>query len=130
METSGGQLKLLLSVYAVFLLVAGVVFFALPSATLTLYGAPPLSVLEGILAQSLGAVMVGLGVSCWVARSLAKHRGPLMLGLIVMSSLWTVVCVRAGVLIDGNWFFWAEGAGFGLVTSLLIAVWHGGAPAS
>ena len=126
MGISESQLKVFLSVYAVFLLVAGAVFFALPSVTLALYGAPSLSVLEGILAQSLGAVTVGLGVVCWAARSRAKNRGPLMLGLIVTSSLWTVVCVRAGVLIDGNWFFWAEGAGFGIVTSLSIAVWHGG----
>ena len=130
MGISEGQLKLFLSVYAVFLLVAGVVFFALPSATLALYGAPSLSVLEGILAQSLGAVMVGLGVVCWAARSRTKNRGPLVLGLIVTSSLWTVVCVRAGVLIDGNWFFWAEGAGFGIVTLLLMAVWHAGGQAS
>ena len=120
------QLKLFLSVFAAFLLVSGGVFFTLPSATLALYGAPSLSVLESILAQSLGAVMVGLGVVCWADRSRAKNRGPLMLGLIVTSSLWTVVSVRAGVLIDGNWFFWVEGAGFGIVASLLIAVWHGG----
>ena len=126
MGISESQLKLLLSVYAALLLVAGVVFFAFPSATLALYSALSLSVLESILAQSLGAVMVGLGVVCWAARSRAKNRGPLMLGLIVTSSLWTVVCVRAGVLIDGNWFFWAEGAAFGIVASLLIAIWHGG----
>ncbi len=126
MGIPGSQLKLFLSVYAAFLLVAGVVFFTLPSATLALYGTPSLSVLESILAQSLGAVMVGLGVVCWAARSRAKNRGPLMLGLIVTSSLWTVVSVRAGVLIDDNWFFWVEGAGFGIVASLLIAVWHGG----
>ena len=126
MEIPEGRLKLFLSVYALFLLVAGVVFFALPSATLTLYGAPALSVLESILAQSLGAVMVGLGVLCLAARSRTKNRGPLVLGLIVTNSLWTVVCVRAGVLIDGNWFFWVEGAGFGIVTGLLIAVWHAG----
>ena len=129
MGISEGQLKLVLSVYAAFLLVGGVVFFALSSATLALYGVPSLNVLESILAQSLGAVMVGLGVLCWAARSQAKHRGPLMLGLIVTSLLWTVVCFRAGVLIDGHWFFWAEGTGFGIVTLLLIAVWHGGGSA-
>ncbi len=126
MGISESQLKLILSVYAALLLVAGVVFFAFPSATLALYSALSLSVLESILAQSLGAVMMGLGVVCWAARSRAKKRGPLMLGLIVTSSLWTVVCVRAGFLIDGNWFFWAEGAGFGIVASLLIAIWYGG----
>ncbi len=126
MGISEGQLKLVLSVYAAFLLVGGVVFFALSSATLAFYGVPSLNVLESILAQSLGAVMVGFGVVCWVARFRAKNRGPLMLGLLFTSSLWTVVCVRAGVLTDGNWFFWAEGAGFGIVASLLIAIWYGG----
>ena len=126
MGISKRQLKFFLSVYAAVLLVSGVAFYAIPSPTLALYGAPSLSVLESILAQSLGAVMVGLGVVCWAARSRAKNRGPLMLGLIATSSLWTVGCVRAGVLIDGNWFFWAEGVGLGIVTSLLIAVWHSG----
>jgi len=126
MVISERQLKLFLSVYGAVLLVSGVVFFAFPSPTLALYGAPSLSVVESILAQSLGAVMVGLGVVCWAARSRAKNRGPLMLGLIATSSLWMVVCVRAGILIDGNWFFWAEGVGLGIVTLLLIAVWHSG----
>ena len=123
------KLKHVLSIYAGFLIVAGMFFFALPSAILGLYhGGLSLSLLEGILAQSLGAVMVGLGVVCWVARSRAEKRGPLMLGLIVLSALWTVVCVRAGVLIDidAHWFFWAEGVGFALVTLLLLASWHGG----
>ena len=100
--------------------------FALPSVTFGLYGVASLNVLESILAQSLGAVMVGLGTICWVTRSRAKNRGPLVLGLIVTSALWTVVCVRAGVLIDGHWFFWAEGIGFALVTLVFVAVWHGG----
>ena len=120
------KLKTVLSAYAAFLIVTGFVFLAVPSSTLDLYGAASLSVLESILAQSLGAVMVGLGVVCWAGRSRAKHRGPLMLGLIVTSGLWTIVCVRAGVLFDGHWFFWAEGSGFAVVTLLLMGLWRGG----
>ncbi len=126
MKIPENKFKALLSIYAAFLIATGLVFFALPTATLDLYGAALLSALESILAQSLGAVMVGLGVVCWSARSQAKQRGPLMLGLIVTSCLWTVVCVRAGVLFPGHWFFWAEGAGFALVALMLMGVWYGG----
>jgi hypothetical protein len=125
MKTPESMLKLLLSAYAAFLISSGVALFAIPSVTFALYGAPPLNVLESTLAQSLGAVLVGLGAICWMNRARAEKRGPLVLGLIVTNALWTVVCVRAGLSI-GFWFFWAEGIGFALVTSLFVAVWYGG----
>jgi hypothetical protein len=53
-------LKPLLSASGAILVVAGVLFFALPSATLSLYGTISLTKLESILAQSLGGAMVGL----------------------------------------------------------------------
>ena len=126
MKTPEGTLGLLLSVYAVCLIVAGVAFFALPSVWLGFYGVTSLSDLESILAQSLGGVMVGLGVICWMSRARAKRRGPLVLGMIVTSALWTIVAVRAGVLVDGYWIFWAEGIGLALATLVLVAIWHGG----
>ena len=130
MKTPEGILKPLLSAYAAFLVFGGVVLFAIPSNIFGLYGVPSLGMLENVLAQSLGAVMVGLGVVCWVVRSRAENRGPVVLGLIVMSALWTVVCVRAGFLFEGVWFLWAEGAGFGAVTLLLLAIWRSGDRAS
>ncbi len=126
MKTPEGSLKALLSAYAAFLVVVGIVFFAGPTATLGLYGTHSLTSLESVLAQSLGAVMVGLGVVCWIARLRAEQRGPAVLGLIVMSALWTVVCVRAAFLFDGNWFFWGEGAGFAAITLFLLAIRYGG----
>ena len=95
-------LKPLLSAYGAILVVAGVLFFALPSAALGLYGTISLTKLESVLAQSLGGAMVGLGVVCWISRTRAQRRGPAVLGLIVMSALWTVVAVRAGLLFDGS----------------------------
>lgn len=119
-------LKPLLSACAAFLVVSGLLLFALPAATFSLYGAISLTLLESVLAQSLGAVMVGLGVVCWLSRTRAQRRGPVVLGLIVMSALWTVICVRAGLLFDGIWFFWVEAAGFATITLLLAAIWRSG----
>ena len=119
-------LKPLLSAYGAILVVAGVLWFTLPSATLGLYGAVSLSKLESILAQSLGGTMVGLGVVCWISRTRAQRRGPVVLGLIVMSALWTVVAVRAGLLFHGVWIFWWEAAGLAVITLLLMTIWHSG----
>jgi len=119
-------LKPLLSAYGAILVVAGVLFFAFPSATLGLYGTISLTKLESVLAQSLGGTMVGLGVVCWIYRTRAQRRGPAVLGLIVMSALWTVVAVRAGLLFDGVWIFWWEAAGLAVITLLLMTIWHSG----
>ena len=53
-------------------------------------------------------------------------RAAAVLGLIVMSALWTVVAVRAGLLFDGVRIFWWEAAGLAVVTLVLIAVWYSG----
>jgi hypothetical protein len=119
-------LKALLSAYGAILVVVGVLYFALPSATLGFYGTISLSKLESILAQSLGGAMIGLGVVCWISRARAQRRGPAVLGLIVMSVLWTVVAVRAGLLFDGVWIFWWEAAGLAVISLLLVAIWHSG----
>lgn len=121
-------LKPLLSAYGAILVVVGVLFFALPSATLSLYGTVSLTKLESVLAQSLGGAMVALGVVCWISRARAQRRGPAVLGLIVMSALWTVVAVRAGLLFDGVWIFWVEAVGLAVITLLLMAIWHSGGP--
>ena len=120
------KLKALLSVYGLFMIVTGTAFFAFPSGVLGLYGAPPLNVLEGSLARSLGALMVGVGTMSWAsrARGVAKSRDPLMLGLVITNALWTAACFLTGLSIRGHWFFWAEGAGFAVVTFLFIWIWH------
>lgn len=122
-------LKALLSAYGAILVVVGVLYFALPSATLGLYSTITLTKLESILAQSLGGAMIGLGVVCWISRTRAQRRGPAVLGLIVMSMLWTVIAVRAGLLFDGVWIFWWEAAGLAIISLLLVAIWHSGGPA-
>jgi hypothetical protein len=48
-----------------------------------------------------------------------------VLGLIVMSVLWTVVAVRAGLLF-GVWIFWLETAGLVVISLLLMAVRYSG----
>jgi len=119
-------LKPLLSAYGAILVVVGVLYFALPSGTLGLYGTISLTELESVLAQSLGGAMVGMGVVCWISRARAQRRGPAVLGLIVMNALWTVIAVRAGLLFDGVWIFWWEAAGLTVITLLLMAIWYGG----
>lgn len=120
------NLRILLSVYAIFMIAGGVVFFASPSAILGLYGAPQLDVLETALARTVGALMVGLGTVSWAARAtrVMNRRDPVMLGLVVTNALWAVACFLTGLAIRGNWFFWTEGAGFAVVTLLFTKYWH------
>ena len=126
MKIPEAPLKALLSAYGAILIVAGVLFFALPSAALGLYGATSLGELESILAQSLGGAMAGLGVVCWTSRTRVQRRGPAVLGLFVVSALWTVVAVRAGLLFGGIWIFWWEAAGLAVISLLLVAIWLSG----
>ena len=119
-------LKPVLSACGAILFVVGVLYFAIPNVVLGLYGATSLTELESILAHSLGGAMVALGVVCWISRASAQHRGPVVAGLIVMSALWTVVAVRAGISVEGTWIFWLEAAGLAVITLLLMAIWHRG----
>lgn len=120
------KLKALLTIYAVFMVLVGAAFFALPSITLGMYGAVELSLLEEVLARGLGALMLAVGTMCWAARSRTDFgtRDPLLLGLVVSTALWTSVCIWAGLSIGGNWFFWAEAAGFAAATILFLSAWH------
>lgn len=120
------KLQVLLTIYGLFMVVVGGAFLALPSGTLGLYGAIELSLLEEVLARCLGALMIGFGTMCWAARSSSEAgtRDPLLLGIVVSTALWSVVCLWAAFSIGGNWFFWFEGAGFAAATVIFLYAWR------
>lgn len=120
------KLNAVLTIYALFMALVGAAFFAIPSDTLGLYGVIELSLLEEILARSIGALMIGYGAMCWAARSRTEFgtRDPLLLGVVVSTALWAVVCVWAGLSIGGRWFFWAEAAGFAAATVIFLHAWQ------
>lgn len=119
-------MNVLLTIYALFMAAAGAAFFALPSRTLALYGVIELSLLEEVLARALGALMIGYGTMSWAARSRTEFgtRDPLLLGVVVSTALWAIVCVWAGLSIGGTWFFWAEAAGFAAATVIFLHAWQ------
>ncbi len=115
-------LKMLLSVYAVYVAAFGAAFLVVPSAVMSLYGVPPLDVLEISLTRNIGAVAIGLGVMCWATRTAeaSKARDALILGLTVVNGLWAVVAVLTGMAGAGNWLVWVDAALFALLTVLFI----------
>ncbi len=121
------KLKVLLTIYALFMALVGGAFLALPLGTLELYGVIELSLLEEVLARSLGALMIGYGTMSWAAarsRTEFGARDPLLMGVMVSTALWAIVCVWTGLSIGGNWFFWAEAAGFATVTVIFFHAWQ------
>ncbi len=116
------NLKMLLSVYAVFMAAPGVAFLVVPSAVMSLYGVPPLDELATSLAQSIGAMAIGLGVMCWTARTAeaSKARDALILGLTVVNGLSAVVAVLTAMAAAGNWLIWADAGLLALFTVLFI----------
>lgn len=120
------KLNVLLTIHALFMALVGGAFLALPSDTLDLYGVIELSLLEEVLARSLGALMIGYGTMSWAARSRTElgTRDPTLLGVVVSTALWAIVCVWAGFSIGGNWFFWAEAAGFAAATVIFFQAWQ------
>lgn len=120
------NLKALLSVYAVFMVVAGAAFSRFRLRCWVSTALPPLNALEGSLARSLGALMVGVGTMSWAARTrgIARRGDPMMLGLVVVNALWTVTSFWTGPSIRGHWFFRADGVAFAMLTLLFLAICH------
>ncbi len=116
------NLKMLLSIYAVFMAVVGAGFLIVPSAVMSLYLVPPLDVLETSLARSIGAMAIGLGVMCWTARTAeaSKARDALILGLTVVNGLSAAVAVLTAVAAGGNWSIWADAVLLALFMVLFI----------
>ena len=126
------KLKMLLSVYAVFLAVVGAGLLIVPSGVFRVYhlvggDIRPLDELVTSLVQSIGAVAVGLGIMCWTARAAVASRAryALILGLTVVNGLGAVVTVRAA---GGNWLMWTEALLFALLTVLFIVIGWMSAP--
>ncbi len=106
------NLKMLLSVYAVFLGVGAAAFTVGPSVVMSVFGNPPLDERETFLAWMASAPLIGLAIICWTTRlaEASKTRDAVILGLTVVSGLFTVLGVLAGIANYGNWVVWAATA--------------------
>ena len=116
------NLKMLLSVYAALMAVSGAAFLVVPSAVPSMFGVRPWDGAEIFLTRIIGALLIGLGVMCWTARTAeaSKARDALILGLTVVSGLFTVLSVLIGISNAANWRIWAAAAFHALVTVLFI----------
>ncbi len=114
------NLKMLLSVYGVFM-ATGVALLVVPSTVMSLYGVSSPDVLETDLARIIGALVFGLGVVCWNARTAeaSKARDALILGLTVINGLLAVLSVLNATA-GGHWLHWAGAAFYVLFTVLFI----------
>ena len=118
------NLRMLLSVYAVFLGASAAVFLVVPSAVPSMFGVRPWDGVEIFLTRIIGALLTGLGIMCWTARTAeaSKARDALILGLTVVSGLFTVLGVLIGISTAANWRVWAAAAFHALVTVLFIVI--------
>jgi len=116
------NLKMLLSVYGALMAVGGAAFLVVPSTGMSLYGVSSLDALETALVRSIGALVFGLGVVCWNARTAeaSKARDALILGLTVINGLLAVLSVLNLVATGGFWLHWAGAAFYVLFTVLFI----------
>ncbi len=116
------NLKMLLTVYAVYMVAVGVQNLVVPSAVSSLSGTAPPGSFETLLLRSWGVMVLGVGVMCGTARTAeaSKARDALILGLIVINGLSAVVAALP--IIDGseNLLIWADTAIWTLFTVLFI----------
>ncbi len=116
------NLKMLLTVYAVYMVAVGVQNLVVPSAVSSLSGMAPPGSFETLLLRSWGVMVLGVGVMCGTARTAeaSKARDALILGLIVINGLSAVVAALP--IIDGseNLLIWADTAIWTLFTVLFI----------
>ncbi len=113
------NLKILLSVYAVYMVSIGVQNLVAPSLVSSLTGiAPPGSFL---LMRSWGVQALGVGVMCWIARTAeaSKARDALILGVIVINALNAVIAAIP-LLGGGPLLSWADTALWTLFAVLFI----------
>ncbi len=113
------NLKILLTVYAVYMVSIGVQNLVAPSLVSSLTGmAPPGSF---ALMRSWGVVVLGVGVMCGIARTAeaSKARDALILGVIVINALNAVIAALP-LLGGGSLLMWADTALWALFAVLFI----------
>lgn len=117
------NLKMLLSFYALFLGASAAAFLVGPSEFLSVFGAASLDFIGTFLARIISALLIGIAVMSWAARSAepSKGRDALILGLTVISGFFTVLGVLAGIA-SANWVVWAATVFHALVTVLFIVI--------
>ncbi len=112
-------MKILLTVYAVYMVSIGVQNLVAPSLVSSLTGmAPPGSFL---LMRSWGVQALGVGIMCWTARTAeaSRARDALILGVIVINALNAVIAAIP-LLGGGSLLSWADTALWALFAVLFI----------
>ncbi len=118
------NLKILLTVYAIWMVGNGVTFLVFPSAVLDFLGVPTPTRFEILLQQTWAATVLGVGVMCWAARTAeaSKARDALILGLTVINGLSAMMAMLPILDGDGrgNLLSWLDTAPWALFTVLFI----------
>ncbi len=118
------NLKILLTAYAVWMVGNGVIFLVFPTDVWNFLGMPPPTRFEILLQQSWAAMVLGVGVMCWAARTAeaSKARDALILGLTVINGLTAMMAMLPILDGDGggNLLSWLDTAPWALFTVLFI----------
>ncbi len=113
------NLKILLTVYAVYMVSIGVQNLVAPSLVSSLTGTTPPG--SFLLMRSWGVVVLGVGVMCGIARTAeaSKARDALILGVILINALNAVIAALP-LLGGGSLLMWADTALWALFAVLFI----------
>jgi hypothetical protein len=103
------RLSLFLTIKAVISIISGLALLLLPGAFMGLAGVT-LDAGGAVMARLVGALLVGIAVLCWVARSSGPSQGreAALLGLFVGDALGFVVVLIAqlgGIMTAFGWVF-------------------------
>lgn len=103
------KLSLLLSVKAVVSIICGLALLLLPAAFMGLAGVT-LDASGAVMARMVGALLIGIAVICWTARSAGPSQGreAFVLGLFVGDTLGFAVMLIAqlgGLMTAFGWVF-------------------------
>lgn len=106
------NLRTLLPIYAVLVLIGGLVAIAVPAPYMSLYGVTAPDAAAVVLLRVVGAAGIGLAVMCWFARNAAASpaRDALILGLAVTNALTGIVLVMGALSGSFNALSWMPAA--------------------
>jgi hypothetical protein len=115
------KLRMVLSVYAVLMLIGAVVSLAVPAQYMEFYGVVP-DATAVLLLRAIGAAGVGLALMAWLARNAnaSPALDAMVLGLTVMSAITAVVLAMGAASGRYNALAWVPAGLYAL-----FAVWFG-----